>query len=173
MISEIMNVLDGIENGYLDEAGQNIMLDDARFEEEFDSFYHLQSPRELLKTKCGVCFDKVELERELFSKTNYKFYTYFICIKDINMLPCHTFLVYEDNSKYYWFEHSWGFYKGSHEYNSLNELLKDVSLKFIESHPEVVYNDNLYLYEYSKPEYNIDSCSFYNFIYSQKRIMMD
>ena len=173
MISKIMDELNDIQYGYLDTDGSNIINDEDRWEKEFYLFYHLQSPEELLKTKCGVCWDQVELERELFSKTNYKFYTYFIYIEDDDMLPSHTFLVYEDNSKYYWFEHSWGVLRGIHEYLSLEELFKDVSVKFIESHSEVVVDNNLFIYEYSKPEYGINCDGFYDFIFSQRKVDID
>lgn len=170
MINKIMNELNNIEYGFLDKDGYNLINDDDKWEKEFYLFYHLQSPDELLRTKCGVCWDQVELERELFSKTDYKFYTYFIYIKDNDMLPSHTFLVYEDNSKYYWFEHSWGVYKGIHEYNSLDDLFSELIIKFRDSHPEVSKENMIYLYKYDKPKYGISCEEFYDFIDTQEKI---
>lgn len=168
MVNEIMDKMNLIDYGFLDSNGENIIEDEERWEKEFYLFYHLQSPSELLETKVGVCWDQVELERDLFSKTPYNFCTYFIYINEDDMLPSHTFLVYEDNSKYYWFEHSWYDYKGIHEYNDLDSLLLDIVNKFYESHTEVSRDSKYYLYRYNKPKYNITCDEFYDFIYSQE-----
>ena len=39
-------------------------------------------------------------------------------LKDDDMFPSHTFLVYQDNNYYCWFEHSWAKYIGVHQYKS-------------------------------------------------------
>lgn len=44
--------------------------------------------------------------------------------------PTHTFALYQQNDKWYWFEYAWLFYRGIWEYNSKEEALKDVLLKF-------------------------------------------
>ena len=113
-VNKIFSVMNQIEYGFKDPSGQNIINDLNKWDNEFDKFYYLQTPEELLTSKCGVCWDQVELERKLFSDSNINFKTYFIYIIDNDMLPSHTFLVYNDDKNYYWFEHSWGEYKGIH-----------------------------------------------------------
>ena len=169
-INEINLIMNQMEYGFKDSSGQNIINNLEKWDNEFDKFYYLQTPEELLISKCGVCWDQVELERKLFSDNNINFKTYFIYIIDNDMLPSHTFLVYNDDKNYYWFEHSWGEYKGIHKYNSIKNLFDDVIYKFKNSHKEVRKNSKVFLYEYEKPKYHITCNDFYKYIETQKLI---
>lgn len=170
-INEIMSIMDTIEYGFRDEDGKNILKEEPqRYEDEFDQFYYLQTPEELLESKCGVCWDQVELERKLFQDANIRFKTYFIYMVDDDMLPSHTFLTYEKNHKHYWFEHSWGKYKGIHEYPSELELLLDVKQIFQKEHDYVSEKGFLYIYEYQKPKEHITCDGFYQYIETQKLV---
>lgn len=51
-ISEIYNIMCDIEYGFKDSEGKNIIDDPNVFD---DGCYYLQTPEELLKSKCGVC----------------------------------------------------------------------------------------------------------------------
>ena len=82
------------------------------------------------------------------------------------MLNTHTFLTVEDNNKFYWFEHSWYPYRGIHEYDSLNELLKDVKLKFSKNKNI----DDIVIYKYDKPKYGISSNEFFKHCEEGKRV---
>lgn len=174
VLNKITNLMDSIEYGFKDENGINIINSDLKkWDDEFNNFYYLQTPDELLESKCGVCWDQVELERKLFQNNNFKIKTYFIYIIDKDMLPSHTFLTYEENNKYYWFEHSWYSYKGIHEYENEDELLSDVRKKFLE---EQGYNHkkcSLYIYEYNKPKEHITCDKFYKYIETQKLILKE
>lgn len=173
-IDEIMNIMENIDYGFKDADGKNIIDTNLeKWDNEFEDFYYLQRPDELLESKCGVCWDQVELERKLFTDNNISCKSYFIYIVDNDMLPSHTFLTYENNNKYYWFEHSWGMYKGVHEYNSEEELLKDVINKFKNDHKEVSVNAPLYIYEYNKPKDHIKCNEFYKYIETQKPINIE
>lgn len=170
-LAKIMDVMDEIEYGFKDKDGKNILtLDPKRWDEEFDDFYYLQTPEELLNTKCGVCWEQVELERFLFQKSGIDTKTYFIYIVEDDMLPSHTFLTFEQDGKFCWFEHSWATHKGIHEYESIRELLQDVKEKFKESHKEVSENSPLYIYEYQKPTEHITCNEFYKYIETQKLV---
>ena len=169
-INEINLIMNQMDYGFKDSSGQNIVNNLEKWDNEFDKFYYLQTPEELLISKCGVCWDQVELERKLFSDNNINFKTYFIYIIDNDMLPSHTFLVYNDDKNYYWFEHSWGEYKGIHKYNSIKNLFDDVIYKFKNSHKEVGKNSKVFLYEYEKPKYHITCNDFYKYIETQKLI---
>lgn len=167
MINNIMNILNEIEYGFKDDFGNNIINDLNKWNNEFNDFYYLQDPEELLNSKCGVCWDQVELERYLFDKEGIVTKTYFIYIDGENYLPSHTFLTYEKNNKCYWFEHSWDKYKGIHKYSNIDVLLNDVKKKFKK---EYNIDADLYLYEYSKPKKHIRCNDFYKYIETEKRI---
>lgn len=170
-VKKFMNVMNDIEYGFKDKKGNNIIDTNLqKWENKFHYFYYLQTPEELLKTKCGVCWDQVELERYLFINENISVETFFIYILDGDKLPSHTFLTYEDNNKYYWFEHSWTKYRGIHEYNSKLNLLLDVIEKFKDEHNKVNKGAVLYLYKYKKPKEHIKCNEFYKYIQTQHKI---
>ena len=74
---EIMKIMNDIEYGFKDEYGNNISVTNPeKWDDEFYNFYYLQTPDELLESRCGVCFDQVELERNLFEKNNINVNTY-------------------------------------------------------------------------------------------------
>ena len=80
-----------------------------------DENYIIKKPQLIIQNKKGICYDQVELERDFFKKWHYQFKTYFIYEK----LPLidnqtHTFLIFKEKNKYYWFENSWEAYKEIH-----------------------------------------------------------
>ena len=172
-INSIMETMNTIEYGYLDDNGKNIISDIQKWDNEFHIFYKLLTPDELLKTKCGVCWDQVELERKFFRDINIKAKTYFIYIKDGDMLPSHTFLTFEYNNKHYWFEHSWYIYKGIHEYETEQDLLNSVKNNFLKEHNHIRDNSKLYLYDYNAPMSHITCDEFYKYIETQKLIIYE
>ena len=64
-IQNIMDIMEQIEYGFLDNNGNNI-FDDLEVEYTFNKIYYLMSPEELLKKKEGDSWDQVALERILF-----------------------------------------------------------------------------------------------------------
>lgn len=166
-----MQIMNDIEYGFKDQNNHNIKdTNPKKWDKEFNNFYYLQTPNELLKSKCGVCWDQVELERQLFQDNNIQCETYFIYTIDNNDLPSHTFLTYKHNHKYYWFEHSWGIHQGIHEYENKLSLLLDVKTKFKQEHNYLSPNSFIYIYEYQKPKYHITCEEFYQYIETQKLI---
>ncbi len=156
---EIMNFMNDIEYGWISKFGDRNYIVDEKYADN----YILQSPKELMISKIGVCWDQVELERYYFA--GYDMKTYFIVYYDNDKCPTHTFLTYKKNNKYYWFEHAYEKYRGIHEYTSINLLLKDVKEKFINDIKEEYKNkldmDYLCLYEYKRPKYHIGTSEFY------------
>ncbi len=164
---KIMEMMDGISYGFPDKSGRNILkVNPKKYEDKFRDFYFLQTPEELMKSKCGVCFEQVELERKLFLENQITVQTFFICTYDATNLPSHTFLVYQEREKYYWFEHSWGEYKGIHDYSNLKELLLDVKIKFINSH-EASKDAYTFVYQYDTPSNHLTCDAFYLFMETQ------
>lgn len=143
-----------ITYGYIDKNNEyNYYIDDD---------YHLLSPEEFERCKVGICWDQVEFERKFFEDHNYKFGTYSIVHYTENKCPDHTFLIYEDNNKFYWFENSWTPYVGIHEYNTLLEALTDIRTKFIEHDLNNEYVPrNLCIFKYDKPKYGLSISEFY------------
>ena len=125
-VMDLLNMLEEIQHGWID-IDKNIYINT---EKGFKKKYVLQKPEDVLENKVGTCYDQVELERNVFKDLGLKFGTYFMVYYDAKKLYAHTFLVYEENEKFYWFEHAWEQNKGIHEYLSLYDLLKDVKDKF-------------------------------------------
>ena len=155
---EIMNLMKNIEYGWIDKNKTKHTIID----ETYSDNYILQSPKEVIKNQIGVCWDQVELERYYFKGNDYNIKTYFIVHYDNNKCPTHTFLTFEKNNKYYWFEHAWEKFRGIHEYNTQKELLIDIKDKFIKYELNNNYiKENIILREYKKPKYHITVQEFY------------
>jgi hypothetical protein len=167
--NQIMNMMNEIEYGWIDKNGnKNYVVD-----ESFSDNYFLQSPKQLLDTKIGVCWDQVELERRLFKNSKCELKTYFICHYDGDRCPSHTFLTYVKNNKFCWFEHSWANFKGIHEFDNEKQLLDEVKNKFILEELNGEYNENnLIIREYSKPKYGINVKNSYNHCEKNKIIVL-
>lgn len=156
---EVMDLMDAIDYGWLDKDNKI----HNNVDESFSSNYILQTPKEVIANKVGVCWDQVELERYYFRSNPWNIKTYFLVHYDNERCPTHTFLTYENDNKYYWFEHSWEKFRGIHEYSSLKELLLDIRDKFINYELNNQYNsENLVLHEYKKPKYHMSVQEFYN-----------
>jgi len=156
---EIMALMENIKYGWVDKEN-NKYIDEY---ETFSDKYILQSPEDIIKNQIGVCWDQVELERYYFEKNNFNIKTYFLVHYDNDKCPTHTFLTFEKNDKYYWFEHAWEKFRGIHEYNSVKELLFDVRDKFIKYELNDNYNElGLVLHECKKPNYHISVQEFFN-----------
>ena len=156
---EIMDLMKDIEYGWVDKNNNKHSVVD----ETYSDNYILQSPNEVIKNKIGVCWDQVELERYYFKGNDWNIKTYFLVHYDGDKCPTHTFLTFEKNKKYYWFEHSWERFRGIHEYQSLKELLFDIRDKFMKYELDNDFvPENLVLHEYKKPKYHISVQEFYN-----------
>lgn len=156
---EIMDLMKDIDYGWIDKDNNKYM----NVNDSFKDKYILQSPKDILKSKVGVCWDQVELERYFFKNYVPNVKTFFIVYDDNDRCPTHTFLTFEKNNKVYWFEHSWEIFRGIHEYASLNQLLLEIKNKFVSSELHDNYEKtNLYIYEYSKPKYHIGTQEFFN-----------
>ncbi len=165
---EIMNIMENINYGYLDKFKKiHFEIDD-----NFSTNYILASKKDVLTYKVGVCWDQVELERDLFKGHNIK--TYFIVYYDLDECPTHTFLTYKENNKYYWFEHAWALYQGIHEYNTLKELLLDVKKKFIKTELHNNFEpSNLKIIPYKKPKSGLTVNEFYAHCEKYKPIILE
>ena len=167
---EIMNLMENIEYGWVDKNNYS----HNKTDETFLDNYKLQSPKETIKSKVGVCWDQVELERYYFKGNDWNIKTYFIVHYDDDKCPTHTFLTFEKQDKYYWFEHSWKRFKGIHGYNTIQELLFDVKDKFIKYELNNNYNENcLNIYNYKKPKNHLNILEFHKHCESGVKISLE
>ena len=146
--------------------GTNDNNSDGNF---FYNHYRLASPSTLIKSKFGVCWDQVELERRWFSKHGIEHGVFYIELQDKNVTPTHTFLVYHLHDAYWWFEHSWGSQIGIKKYDNLRSLLLDVTIKH-----QIECNDKtspIYISWLKEPPLFDISCEEYmNYTHSQYQL---
>lgn len=154
---EIENKMKEVTYGWVDVNGiKHKDVDDL-----YATLYRLQAPDSLLISKCGVCWDQVELERYYFTLSNYEFKTYIIVYFKDDTYPSHTFLIYKKENKYCWLENAYQKYVGIHEYANLNEALTDIKEKFTLDLDSSFDSDYLKMYEYTTPNYNITADEFF------------
>ena len=137
---------------------------------------YIQNGEELIESKTGTCWDQVELERLWFEKNNYSFKTIFIWfeVNRPNNLPNHTFLIYESDGKYYWFEHAYEDFKGIHEFeteeDAINYIKENQYLFALNNNYDIKEEekDCLIAYEYSKPNNHLGVDDYINHVTSKK-----
>ena len=102
---------------------------------DWDKECLVQPGEEVLKTNIGTCWDQVELERLWFSKHNYEFKTIFIWfeVDYNNNYPTHSFLLYKENNKCYWFENAFFDYQGIHEFNTYEEAIDFIKERHLDN----------------------------------------
>ena len=126
--------------------------------DDWDRYYQYQSPYVFNKSKVGTCWDYVGYESWYFSRNfqNVQYNTYCIIFRDGITDPSHTFLIFQLNGKYYYFESSYkknaGIYVGQNE----NELIEHVISMMIEHYPspgvnpeEVIKSGKCKVYQYN------------------------
>ena len=132
---ELMDYMkDNFEYGYLDKDNNIHHYDDPNYDDlDWFNIYMLESEQDILETNVGTCFDMTELERDFLERNGYTVHTYFemILLDYNNPYPMHSILVYEKDSKYYYFEFSDYNNRGIYEYSNIIELLNDQIKKYM------------------------------------------
>lgn len=146
-----------IRYGILTKSGKKIINPDLS-KDEWYVMYVLQTPKQVLDNKVGVCWDQVELERDYCKKNEIPHATY-IFTSDIPDDGNHTFLVFKtEDNKLYWFENSWREYRGIHgPYLSTKDVFKTIGKK-LSKHP------NKYFYKYGTPQYGCGGEEYLNYV---------
>lgn len=158
-VIQLQDYMKSIQYGWLDSKGDIHIVDS----EINPDTYILQTPEQVMQNKIGVCWDQVELERMFFEANNINYETYFIVYYDGDKCPTHTFLIYEINNEWYWFENSYEKYRGIRKYKTKDKLLKDVKNKFLNDlFIKNINKDNLGQFRYLKPPYGIGVANFCN-----------
>lgn len=120
---------------------RNVNIESNNYDKLIVDTYFLQTPNELLNSKCGICFDQVELERKWFKENNYEVLSFYSNYHN------HVFLVYKDNNKYYLFENCLYFMNGITEFDSLNSLFDYYFNMQLKNSKESINNIELYKYD--------------------------
>jgi hypothetical protein len=169
-VNKINSVLYDIEYGWMD-CESNVYF---KVNENFSEMYKLQAPETTKKKKLGICWDVVELQRKLYTELSIDVFTFFIVYYNNFDCPAHTFIVFKLEDKYYWHEYSWEKYRGLHEYNDLNSLISDLKNKFIDSELNLtnIELNNLCIFKYGEPAFNISCLDFYKHCESGKPILL-
>lgn len=159
-IENLNQIMSQIAYGWIDkDGGRHTDLAD------FAANYTLQSPTELQESKLGVCWDQVELERQILTESSQTPHVFNIIHYGNNINPkmrTHTFLTFDYNGHTYWYEHAWEKRAGLHEFANQNEALAKIREIFIEDELENVYDpDYLVIYEYPTPSFHISADDFY------------
>ena len=158
-----------IQYGWVDKSG-NKHTDMEQYTKE----YMLQTPSQLLKSRLGVCWDQVELQRKLFKDSGITTRSFFIVHYDENECPTHTFTIFEYENNIFWYEHAWAAMRGLHRYSNFKNAISDIREKFIKNELNDVYNpQNLVIYEYDAPARNLSCSEFYKHCEKGKRIQID
>lgn len=149
-----------VSYGFVGKNNKVYTPDEAEMDADFQAEYALQAPEELLVSGRGVCWDTVELERRWFTEHGFNPETYFLMYakEGGTELPTHTFVVYEKDDTWYWFEQSFADQRGIHAYTSREALLNDVREKhhaYATRHRGATAADfsRLRITTYSQPKY--------------------
>lgn len=174
---ELLKFMDKIVYGFVGKNGKTYV--DPFSNEWSNDWYNeciIQTGEEVINSLIGTCWDQVELERLWFEKNNYNFKTIFEWYevgKPLN-ISTHTYLIYEKDNKWYWFEHAFETYRGIHEFNSEEDAINFVKEKHSEhelknnSVFKEAYKNTLTLYEYGKPAPHLGVDDFYDFVTSKQ-----
>ncbi len=161
-------MIQNMQYGFVDENNQIYRPESEEFQNYVKTKWHLSSPDRLLQVGYGTCFDMVELERDWFSKHGYHFKTMFIWFQlpYNNTYSMHTYLLYEENEKWNYFEVSDMSQRGIHTFDTFKDAIAYQKEKHIEQNCQrnPVSEDELkciHIYQYKEPKYQ---CSFNEFI---------
>lgn len=172
-IEQIQVKLEKIKFGYPGKDKKNLWDNkEQKWKSDPSNSYQLQTPEELIKSKCGTSWDQVELERMYLQKENIGSRSYIMMIKEKETVKTHTFLTFKNpvTQKECWLENAWEKYKGLHEYQNKSDLLEDVIKKFQEEQKVGDALPFIYLYEYKKPSPHLTKEEFLDYVETTNRM---
>ena len=174
MIEEIKEYIkeieENIEYGWYD-TKNNLR---EHIDKDFMIEYRTRTPEEIKKSKHGICWDLVELEREYLEEKKADFKTIFVVINDIILKhPNHSFIIIKENDKYYWLEATLKDHKGIHEFNTLEELKN----KIIEVFPIIANrpidekdSKRIEFFEFERPKNAIKAIDYFIYVTKGNKI---
>lgn len=135
---ELLKWMDCIEYGWTDKFGDARNTDEDIDTEDMFKYYKSQSPQQLIRSKRGVCWDQTALELEWFQSKRIPCAEIYVELEDGENCPSHTFIIFQkkdnpESQEVFWFEHSWGHFKGIHPYDTLRDCIRGVVDQFVRS----------------------------------------
>ena len=123
--------------------------------EDYDKHYRVATPAQFVKQNGGICWDFATYEASVFKKQfpNIKFKTYYIVFDAAPYYPTHTFLVFEKDMKFYYFESSFKRVQGIWVADSISDIFNFV-LHSMDQYRPKDYKASLLKYKYAIFEYN-------------------
>lgn len=128
-------------------------------EEDYYKYYRLLSPEEFEKYNGGVCWDYVLYEAKYFDKffQDVWYKTFYFCSERGNS---HTFLIFELDGIYYWYESSWKVHVGIYGFRTEKDAVDYVTNLLLD---DLIYRENNgvpmrgYVVEYDVDEIKVGS----------------
>lgn len=118
--------------------------------------YKMLTPKEFEKYNGGVCWDYVAYEAWYFKKyfPNVEFKSYYAINVDNYNNPTHTFIIFEYDDFYYYFESSWkhnhGIFKFENEKDALVYVLKKINDHYFKENKDILKSYmGLYVAQYN------------------------
>ena len=145
--------------------------DNADFQENMNKFYKIRLGEDFVKSGYGVCWDFCEFERDFFEEFKISHECYFIYsfINKNEGGPTHTFALYNQNNKWFWFEYSWQNSRGIWEYNSKEEAILDIKKKFFENFYGEI--EKVEFYKFEKVNKRLNVFEFVDFCMNGKKLI--
>ena len=99
---------------------------------DYCEFTYLQDPDDTYNELQGSCHDQVLFElQELSDMGLFPQAKFIIAVDDFDQgLETHSFVCYEDDGKWYWFENAWEDMRGVHEFDTYDDMLDAVMFAF-------------------------------------------
>lgn len=159
-IEEFNNKLNNVSYGWYDKEKK--LHKTIKKEDNFIDNFIMQTIEEINETNYAICWDLCEVERKFFKDNKIPFITILAIINDGIKMPNHTFLVYKNDNKYYWFESSWGSMKGIWEYYNLEDLFYDIKNNFVDFAKTKYDKNSIEFYEYDNVPQEANCKTFLN-----------
>lgn len=116
------------------------------FDVKMDKLYKLQTPSELLKSKCGVCYDTVELLRSYFETMKIPHETIYLEKWSDHPEESHTFLVSKVDGRIFYPE--WSFVKIRGLHTEFKDV-KSVVYHVLNNMRKTFYNKEQHIFAYT------------------------
>ncbi len=178
---QLMQFLDeNINYGVIDKDG-NIYNDSSSddFQKVCFTDWQTKDIESIISSGIGHCYDQVEIQRQWFCDNGYKVYTFWISAYQEgipNSGFSHTYLVYQQGGKYYYFEHADCCNKGIYQFDSLLDAVKfqaNNQIKYATSciKPKDKYSVCIKLFD--EPPIGLDMMGYLDFVNSCKDYNID
>lgn len=141
---DLLKFMDSIEYGYF---ANGKIYKETDMEDDFGS-YHLMSPLEVFKYRIGVCQDQSLFEYYVLNKLGYQNIKLFFIHQFYT--TTHTFLIYQKENDWYYFENSFTAYRGIHGgFKTIGSIIELVKKQMVEH----TYSKDGFLVKEQDPEY--------------------